>query len=241
MKKLPLVRLDYYQYCVETWIEILKLIPFSKIDSIVDICCGWAPKIELALLETDFTGTVFALDKSKDNLSILKSLIDPFPKKFRIRYLVKDIVKNSPKPLPVKPDLIIGNHILDDLFIDYYCHKSRLSRDNLYLDIEEMSYIWKKIISSKKVRDEVLDRVLSFFIQNLKPQGILILTQYTGYQERLYGKGEWARYCQETLKILKDQLLSDKIFRENNQEIFLFNNIKNPYFTEENIIVLEKR
>jgi len=235
IKTIP-IRLDYYQSATETWRKILGKLNFRKLKTVIDLCPGWSPKLELALLETDFSGILYAVDKSKDNLNILKSLIGPFPKKFIVRYMHADILNLSKVFTNLSADLILANHIVDDMLLDNHLKGNR-SNIELFENPVLLRKTWLEISDFTGIKDG-LKRILA---SKLNPGGYLLLAQYLGYQENLYKL--WGAYkkCKGVVDSLKTDLLKTGEFVEEKGIITsAFLEIKNPYFPKDDILCLRK-
>ena len=206
------IRLDYYQYCVETWRGIFTGIPLDKANNIIDLCCGWAPKLELALLKSDFKGTVYIIDKSMENLDLLDGLIRPFPKKYSMRKL--QYVLPSRRKLPLQTaDIIWGNHILDDLIIDHYSNTN--SHKNVYLySSTHLDKIWKVMEERTECIKEIADLLINFIVNNLNAGGIAMLSQYDGYQDRLYRRARPYKICRSLMNRLITRLTEEYGFKD---------------------------
>lgn len=240
MKKAYPIRLDYYQYCVETWIEIFKQIDFLKVETVVDLCLGWAPKIELALLKTGFKGKLYAVDKSQDNLKAFLSLIDPFEKQYQIILKQANILEKN-NLFKNKADIIVANHIIDDLILNYYLKEKNIKEDDLFFNIDLLKKSWLEISKNEIVLNKVCNQLTDFIVKIVNPKGSIIISQYPGYQEKLYGLDEAYIISKKLLKKLKHDLLFKHGFQENKSFIEKsFYKSSFPYFNKENVICLSR-
>jgi len=239
IKTIP-IRLDYYQYATETWRKILDKLNFRNLKTVFDLCPGWSPKLELALLETDFSGILYAVDKSKDNLNILKNLIEPFPKKFIVKYIQADILNLSKAFSDLSADLILANHIVDDMLLDNYL-KGNHSNIELFENPVLLKKTWHKILNQDNNFTQIKERLKEILASRLNPGGYLLLAQYLGYQENLYKLREAYRKCKGLVGNLKTDLLKTGEFVEEKEIITsAFLEIKNPYFPKDDILCLKK-
>lgn len=239
IKTIP-IRLDYYQYCTETWENIFAQFDFRKIKSIIDFCPGWSPKLELALLNTNFSGTLYAIDKSADNLDIFRSLIDPFPKKFTLKCLNADIVNLGDGFANLSADLILANHIVDDMLMAEFLKGSH-SEIELFENQTLMQQAWLKILKQESCFLEIENKLREIIAKRLNPGGYLLLAQYLGYQENLYGLKNVYKKCKYIVDNLeRDLCRTGEFTRESKLIEEAFHKIKNPYFPKNDLLCLRK-
>ncbi len=235
------IRLDYYQYCAETWREIFLSFNLQKIRSIIDLCPGWSPKIELALLQTKFDGTIIAIDKSQEALDCFHTLIDPFPKKFQVRVVKANILDNSPN-FDRKTDMVVANHIFDDLLIDYFLGKQGKTNINVFQDRKYFEEIWEDILKEKNIEEIIFDKLKDLFLQLVNKNGYFIVAQYFGYQEKLYNLEKAYYLCRKIMKRVVSEFTRKEISYLRPMLIKnAFLKMKNPYFPEDDVICLQKQ
>jgi hypothetical protein len=239
IKTIP-IRLDYYQYCVETWEKIFEQLDFQKIKTIIDFCPGWSPKLGLALLKTNFSGILYAIDESHENLNLFKSLIDPFPKKFCIKYISADIMNPGNKFQNLSADLILANHIIDDMALGHFL-KGKNSKIELFENAVFMKQTWLEILKKKNNFRMIASKLRNTFTKLLNPNGYLLIAQYMGYQESLYGLEKVYTRCSSVIENIKKDFYRTKEFAEK-EEILTsaFLKIKNPYFPKKDIFCFKK-
>lgn len=231
------IRLDYYQQNIETWQTILQSFDFSSVSTIIDLCPGWAPKIELALLHTNFIGTLLAVDQSKDHLSFLKHLLDPFPKRYTMQYRNLHIFENHPR---LQTDMLIGNHIIDDLLIEYYQKKNK-QKPNPFVNMKTLPIMWNDILADKEISATIFNNFIPFLDASINRNGFLLISHYPSYQEKLYGLQKSTKACMHFFKQLENELVASNRFTQKNHLLTsLFAKMNNPYFTQKEIIYIQK-
>lgn len=237
IQKIP-IRFDYYQYAIETWAEIFKEIDFGNIKTIIDLCMGWAPKIELALTKTNFTGKLLAIDNSKGNMKILLSLVNQFELKYSIKTKHLDILK----PVKgIKTDILVANHIIDDLFLYLYLGTEEKVY-KLFSQPQNLENTWMKITADKTICKKIYDGFKDFILKKIVDDGLLIIAQYAGYQERLYNLDFASKFCKDFLQNLTTDLTNNYGFIRLEQSIIRsFKYLKNPYFQMNEIYILKKK
>lgn len=238
MKKHVPIRFDYYQYCVETWIEIFRQLDFKNIHTIIDLCMGWSPKIELALLQTKFEGTLYVVDKSKENLLLFSHLIEPFEKKYKIAHKTLDICNANASVL--QGDLLIGNHVIDDIFLDRYITKNGLTHLNLYESPGTQKKTWDSIIVDELFIQETHNAFLHFILSSVREKGCVILAQYPGYEEKLYDLSQGYRFTKYLLQRLRKELVEIGFNDLTSTISKKLDFMDSPYFSSREIIYLQR-
>jgi len=231
--------LDYYQYAAETWQQIFKTIDFSKIHKIIDLCPGWSPKIEMALLKTSFDGELIIIDKSIENIYFFKKLFEPFNSNFK----VKTINKNLSEGCKHKCDLIVANHIIDDLLLDLFFCKNNLNswNESFFEKPEMMEKIWVKILEDKTIFEEAKMMFRKILLKMVNSGGYVFIAQYLGYQENLYGLKKIYLKCKLLIEDIKKNLIMENYFIEDKQLIEdAFKTMADPYFLKTDVVCLRK-
>lgn len=236
IQKIP-IRFDYYQYAIETWVEIFKEFEFKDVKNITDLCMGWAPKVELALIKTNFEGRLIAIDNSKKNMKILLNLIN----QFNFKYSIKTKCLNILNPVKnIKTDILVANHIIDDLFLYLFLGNEKKVYD-LFSQPENLKKIWLKIINDKNIYQKIYDGLREFILNTLVDSGLLIIAQYTGYQEKLYNLEFASNFCKKFLQKLNDDLINNYRFISIEKPLTsAFNNFQDPYFMKDEVFILKR-
>ncbi len=178
------IRLDYYLSNAETWNAIFQTLSIQNTSIIYDLCPGWSPKIELALIKTAYAGSVYLIDSNAKALRLHKTFLKSFNTVFTSHYVPHDILSKMPLYIP-KATYIIGNHILDDLLLQTYCPNAP-SIDQLFVQPKLLSPIWKNIIKNTSLIEAVIHKFVAFLAISTATNGYCMLSQYIGYQEQLY-------------------------------------------------------
>ncbi len=163
------------------WIEALDGFPISELDDVVDLCPGWAPKIELALLRTGFRGTVVVVDTDARALAALSSLIAGFAPPFTMAAECADFFA----PPARRFRCAVANHVVDDLILSRFAPEPSSS---LYEDEGALVAAWLKIAERA---DEVVAgfpaELAEAFSRWVAPDGWLLLSHYDSFVDELLG------------------------------------------------------
>lgn len=232
-------RYDYWLHSADTWTHVLNALNISSSKTIWDICCGWSPKIELALTHTDFRGTVYCIDESATALREHKKFITLLHVNYDIRYKQSDILHHTQIHVP-KPGLIIGNHILDDLLIQKYCVTHHTDQFALFSKPDRLIQAWDTILDNDMEMSKTLDKFVYFLVQNSTKGTIIALTHYLGYQERLFQYPTNDKAYQNLLLTIQEKLMATKLLKNRKSLVEpVFKQITNPYFNFENILLFQ--
>jgi hypothetical protein len=238
------VRMDYYLHCAGTWATILQELNVQSMRIIYDLCPGWSTKIELALLQTNFTGTIYCIDKSDTALRIHKQYESILKTNYSVCYKTFDILANTfqSNPCIPKPSLIIANHILDDILLGAFAETRNIQSTDLLKHPENLSTVWAEILHDTKLVVHALNRVYTFIDTFLVPDGKLLITQYPSYQDNLYKSSAASNFHTLLLHQILTIFLKNNKYSANQQEIFnIFLHLKHPYFKAEHILFLTKQ
>ncbi len=195
--------LDFYCRFGRSWQGLLTAIGLSNTQSIIDLCPGFTPKVELGLCYANFKGKAFLVNKDAHSLKELVKFLKLFAPQFTYELLDVDIFE---APLPVC-DIVTANHVLDDLVLDRYCTLHHLSPDCFYEDESELKIAWQAILNeSSSSLDTAVARFCALALQITAPQGYLIVTQYQSYIERILKLREVTSFTKKLLEQCRQTL-----------------------------------
>lgn len=218
------------------WKNILKALPLKKNSKIVDLCPGYTPKIELGLYYLNFCGKIHILDKDVNSIKNLDRFISLFNPKFKI--IKKQ--ENLFGPKKTSYDLVLGNHIVDDLVVYYFTNKSGIKLQDYYAQEEIAIEVWKNILAQKTTNlVEVSEKIANIFENITKPKGIICLSQYKSYTEKLFDLSEAYKFNKETFKCLKSILEKRGFLSRNDLNSKIFTDYKG-HFGKNDCVLLQK-
>lgn len=178
-----MVELIFQTDVAHLWSRVLKRLRIEHRHHILDLCPGRTPKVELALHELDFRGSLTLVEKNRCTLHDLMDFMRPFHFAFHIRPLCCNVWQ-----VKGKYDVITANHILDDLILDAGCDFFRLSPHEIYSNEKKWNELWKNILGSgPDIWQSVRNSFIKLLNRSLKSGGYLILTQYPSYAEKIMG------------------------------------------------------
>ena len=174
--------LKTYARIGRSWIKVLRCLPINNYPEIVDICPGYAPKVELGLLYSHYKGRVIVLDVDASATKTLTKFMELFDHEFSIQSLVRDLFSRDKRQF----NFVIGNHVVDDLILNYFAVKEGVSMSDLYEKEGEFVKMWGKILENEKDNSEEISKKLTEVFDSLiQHNGYLCLSQYKSYMEKM--------------------------------------------------------
>jgi hypothetical protein len=198
--------LETYTQIAKDWSLVLNKIPIYKYKEIVDICPGFAPKVEIGLCYLNYKGKVLLLDNNLKSTKRLIKFIELFNPQFEMSSYSQDIFSLHKEQF----SFIIGNHIIDDLILSYFAQKSGTLLINLYEKERELITMWNKILENEEYNFEKITRKLSqIFLSLIRKNGYLCLSIYKSYVERMLDLEKSYKFTRKVFYKLIDILTSN--------------------------------
>lgn len=190
--------LEGYVSQSKNWARILNgLLKVYQPNNIMDMCPGWAPKIELALLSLKYDKTVYLFDRSANSLKKLKSFVETFSPQYRLRLKTGDFFSNQQKP---KSSMVVANHILDDLLLSLMAKRVGVPLSQLYATEGSFVQITKQIMQEKTITETFPDLFYRQMNQFISPKGVFVMVHYPGLTESTLALRQWIKFCHTLFK-----------------------------------------
>ncbi|MCB0328044.1 MAG: hypothetical protein KDD70_00230 [Bdellovibrionales bacterium] len=200
--------LQFHSSMGRTWEKVLDGVQLSSHRAILDLCPGYFPKIELALLYKNYRGEVRAINKDGEALEQMNQFLKMFNAPFTFSYTVSDLLDASDKFEPAS--LLLGNHIIDDIYIDFFGRELGFSSTELYSDQDLLERFWRCILKESTLRRGA---VVSYLVEALgaltAERAEVVLVQYPSYIERQLGIQEVSDLHLRTLREIEIALVQD--------------------------------
>jgi hypothetical protein len=228
--------LEFQALLGKTWECILKEININSYSHVVDLCPGYSPKIELGLFYLQYKGEVVAIDGDSHALSMLVRFMDLFNPQFKISKKIVNLFGR----FKGNYDVVLANHIIDDLVLCYFSQKLRIKHRDIYSKEENVKIIWKHVLSDKKTNLDMMSTVISkMFNQLIEPKGIICITHYKSYFDKLLDADKAYKFNQELLKKIVAELKHNG-FSDDKDIVKRAFEKKKGHFGVDNCIVLRK-
>jgi len=192
----------------DIWTVVLKDYTHLKTSHILEIGPGVSTKIGGALARLRFCGALYVVDPQPEVLTVLKGKYQKILPNADIRYISKPF-KEALDTLPEKPDVILGNHVLDDMMI-YESETAALewSVNYTHQPSNDLKHAWQCLSDDhetlKSVKKRVINNVTNVY-QTLNPQ-LMILNQYPSATLHDHDMRSLNEHAGQILKTLKRKI-----------------------------------
>ena len=160
-----------------TWAQLLRRLPMDTYATAVDLCPGWAPKIELGLLLCRWRGHLTLLDRDPEATSRLSRFLETFLPAFSVSTLAEDVYETD-----ARADLVLANHVIDDLLLDAVTP----ARGLVYEDEGALQTAHERLAEEReRALEELMPRISAAVLSLLSGRGAIVLVQYPSYVESL--------------------------------------------------------
>lgn len=230
------VELEFYCSLGKTWERILKQFPLDQLTTIADLCPGFAPKVELGLFYLQYTGEVVILDNDKQAMQQLQKFLELFNPQFNLKTKNVDLFTKFEGDY----ELVIGNHIIDDLILYHFSQKAGISLSQAYESEQTMISLWNSILADPDASaSEVIPLISSICQRVVKPGGHICLSQYPSYMERMLGNLGASDFNRRVFLAVVDELLQQGFISDNQKLNAAFESFKG-HFTAEDCAILQR-
>ncbi len=165
----------------DIWAKVIGDIDFK---SVVEIAPGSSIKIACCLSKLNFTGDIYVIDSDSSVLDVLRPKYKDLLPRANIKFinkLLKEAINEIEQPI----DLVLGNHILDDMIIgeSYQNMDSNIfawATEYTNIPSQEIQEFWREIKKDKPLIESSKMSVLNDlngFIKKVNPDRV-VLSQY---------------------------------------------------------------
>jgi len=180
-----------------SWTRLLAPLGLAAATRVIDLGPGWAPKVELALYYGKFTGQAVLINQDAEAMATLRRFLSIFDLPFSLESVCEDLFSWQGEA----GDLVLGNHLLDDLVIDEYCREAGVDPGGLYARESAFRGAWEAILRRPSGQSEALAERLAAVVARLtRPGGHAVFVQYPSYAERTLGLTDAVAYSQRLLR-----------------------------------------
>lgn len=189
------------------WQLLLQQLPcISSINTAMELCCGVFPKAGLALQKLQPHTHMYYLDASAEALYQCKSFLQQFPKYYSSAFFLQNMLESN--ELKLRFDLLLGNHVIDDIFLRHFLCKTQSVIKNPYCSKEVfLTTVSQAIPYYMRHGQDYLVTLCEIFNRLLKLNGQIILSEYTSCYERELCIIEWPRLRLQLFEKMNDVFL----------------------------------
>lgn len=204
-----------------TWSKVLKLV--SEFKSCVELCPGKSVVIDLALSYNNYSSVLTKIDyRNWDQFEPLK-----IKNKFSYELLNLNVITDTAS-IPTT-DLILMNHIVDDLLMGLWGLRHEIDFFGLWNDSDKVDSCWEAVIEEGyEAYLPILKRFMCELIEKVNLGGHIILRDYPSAYETTRKQILRINFSRKLTLILIDEL------KENGMELL-------SYETDETFFILRKQ
>lgn len=160
-----------------TWAHLLRGLAIDNFTTAIDLCPGWAPKVELGLLLRRWRGHLTLLDRDLIAINRLRAFLETFFPPFSVTNLADDLYTTA-----IKADLVLANHVVDDLLLDAFTPAQGVA----YEDERALQAAHERLFKDReRALEELTPRISAALLSILNGRGAMVLVQYPSYVESL--------------------------------------------------------
>lgn len=214
--------------CIQTLFQSINL---PKAGSVLDLCAGWAPKVPLGLYYYGFEGDLTVLDSEEKSIKTVKDFMKLFHIQYSIQPRVGDFwdMKNNKDY-----DVIMANHIIDDLAVDYFCKKKKIEIE-IYKNEASLKFVWEEILKEKDFQ-RTFSALLAEKLGSLcGEKSFLIITQYKSLIEHLLNLEAVTKWNRDVFLNIKGDLQKRGFVLKPSLDI-----PTHSYFQNEDVLIFAK-
>lgn len=154
------------------WSHIFRSFSLSESSRVVEFGCGFSPKIQLALKRINFAGRLVLVDIDSQAL-IAQNKFTPFLRpKFKVEIQHISLFK-----YPFQPEeIIVGNHIIDDIIASEFARKFDIDYTKIYKNHILQRHFWEDL-QKENITMQVTTDKLSKKIGTVE-LGTIVLNNY---------------------------------------------------------------
>jgi hypothetical protein len=197
------------------WAHVLRQQEIRLDGRVVELGPGFSAKIGHGLTEMGFHGEVVLVEPNDDArrsaASMYLRLLPQAHVRTRPRFL-----RHAGEPMQGRVDLLLANHVLDDLFLS--THLSFRDSDRLFAEMRPgrdcsdfFLQTWRRILGDPASVDRAIAGVVDDLVQHLIaiPPGCLVMNQYPSWRQGERDLGVIHEIGLTTLRLLARRLERD--------------------------------
>lgn len=196
--------LESYTQVGKSWKSIFETIWLRDDQRVLNLCPGWSPKVELGLYYNGFSGSVDVCDIDKQSAGHIRNFMRIFDHHFHIYQKTKNVLTDSLWSYEV----IVGNHIIDDLVVGDYVAQNRLSLEDFYKNEDGIKGYTQDMQAKEQweIQKSLIQTLADQIDTHLTSGGYVVLNHYKSYVDDLLANDAWYRHIGKLMKLLKANL-----------------------------------
>jgi hypothetical protein len=232
-----------YDFQGEMWSLLLKPLVTQETQNILDLCPGWAPKIELALWKSGYKNNVYLLDTELNSIESIIRYMHMLKADLKIITTVGNFFTSPSIP---KMDIVVANHIIDDLLLNEYCATHNQTLAQLYASEEKLLAAVSDICQHDKshqsdYQKEFALKISTQLVSFLKPSSHLVLTQYAGLFEKAHQLDKWVDFVSSIFDLVATNLEQEGLIDIKKDVVSNLSPEQQTFFESKQLLVFTQR
>lgn len=170
---------DQFRHTIAEWSSVIGGLILPAQARVAELGPGVSPKLQFALSDTDFVGTLALVDLDPHVLSAQQFVFSRLRPRFQLITHNQNLFDFSLAGY----ELVTGNHLIDDLVANHYSKKRGINYEALFSDpIEQVSF-WKMVGGDCVLAEEVIDNFANK-LSEVQPKARVVLNSYQANFDR---------------------------------------------------------
>lgn len=192
---------DQFRCTIAEWSSVIGSLILPVQARIAELGPGVSPKLQFALSEIDFMGTLALVDLDPHTLLAQRFVFSRLRPSFQLVTYQQDLFD-----FPLTGyELVVGNHLIDDLVANHYSKKRGINYQVLFSDPMEQINFWEMVKGDYVLAEEVIDNLASK-LSEVQPQAKVVLNSYQANFDRMYNITRRQSVCDSLLNRLTVKL-----------------------------------
>lgn len=193
---------DQFRHIIAEWSSAIGSLALPAQARVAELGPGVSPKLQFALSEVDFMGTLALVDLDPHALSAQQFVFSRLRPRFLLTTHHQDLFD-----FPLTGyELVAGNHLVDDLVANHYSKKRGINYQVLFSDPAEQVNFWEMVEGDCVLAEEAIDNLASK-LSEVQPKARVILNSYQANFDRKHYITSRQSVCDSLLDRLTTKLV----------------------------------
>jgi hypothetical protein len=195
--------LTFYWSVGRVWREVLEKVIPPTVQHAAELGCGYVPKASLGLHYLNYMGRVDLVDSDEAAASHARNFLELFGARFHCDTRRTTLIEAPQEAY----DLVVANHLLDDLALSFYCATQGSEFTALYLDEVSYASTWRTMVADREWLPGFVDSTVSTLLRLLKPNGTVVLIDYPSFSHRALGLTTLIQFVRDAQFLLREKFM----------------------------------
>ncbi len=194
--------LTFYWSVGQVWRDLFQALSLSPFARVAEVGCGHVPKVAIGLHYFGAHGQVDLIDTDVVALERAKRFLELMGARFPVGMVHGTLCDGEAG----RYDAVFANHLLDDLILSRFCERRTIDIATLYAREERYIGVWREIVATSDVLNEVVAALSEFLWRSARPGGVVILLDYPSFSHRALGLFDVVEYVREATRLLRETM-----------------------------------